>query len=988
MPNSIFAVNIKKDKLLGNVFLPFFIYKDNEKYFKKSKLVTFTDIETQNFSFSDWVVKIIKISHSITYAELNKRFNKKHGKITFPVFLKTTDEKTSYFIKSFIEKKQIAISQIIKEKKPLLFILADRDRHIYNENIINISYELAEVEMEFEKKVDTLHYRLKVYHNKNLIDLSDNSFKILSNNSPSAIYKNNIFWFEKKEFNGNKLKPFLTKSEIVIPAKLESVFFEKFIKPSVKNFDCQIKGFKLHNIAVKPQAEIRIEKTIFGDFIFTPIFVYRTYKIPYYSKQKSFVGVIEKNGKYALKSIQRDITLENTYLEKLKLVGLNRNDKYFTLDKTTKDKYEFFEQIRKIIPHLQQKDFKIINQLFVKEVSYNSPKLNYQSHQKQDWFDLNIRVQFGEIEIDFIQLKNHILNHICEYELPDGTIAIIPNAWFSKLAVFAKRTKGKNQTSIPKTHIKLLENNEILKPDKVIEKSIKEFEVQNEISLPKNSIAKLRDYQKTGYQWLYHLTQHQFGVCLADDMGLGKTLQVITLLQQYFETHPETDSNINSDNNKVNNLTPDIQLSLFNKDFSNDHYEKKKLNKDNNSVYKSVLLVVPKSLIFNWINELEKFAPELTYSIYHNIDREENLKYTLHKKNIIITTYGVIRKDIDLLKNEQFSYLILDESQAIKNPNSKTYQAVIHLDSQYRISMTGTPFENNLIDLWSQMNFINHHILGDLNYFEKTYRSQIQNDVEAFELDELKTIISPFILRRLKKDVAKELPEKIEQTIYCEMHPEQTEWYEKEKSAIRNELMSGENNYMDVLAVLNRLRQIAIHPNLLDQKNEMTSGKFETIVQYIESIIEQGDKFLIFSSFVKHLELFKQYFEKQDIAYSMLTGKDNNRQQIVANYEQTENIKPFLISIKAGGVGLNLTSANYVFIIDPWWNPFVERQAIDRTHRIGQDKNVIVYRFISKTTIEEKILNLQQTKLRMSDALIEKEFTEKMKLGDLLELIQ
>ena len=718
--------------------------------------------------------------------------------------------------------------------------------------------------------------------------------------------------------------------------------------------------------------------------------MYHTYKINFSSKQNSFVDVIEKNEKYALESIQRNYTIENEFIEKLISQGLKNKGDFFIFDEAANDKYVFFERIRNLVPRLHQKGFKIINHLFAKEVSYSNPKLSYKTQQKQDWFDLYIKIQFGVFEIEFIQLKNHILNHIHEFELPDGTIAIIPETWFSELHAFAKRTKGKNQTFIQKTHLKLLDKNTILKPDEKIKKSIDEFEIKKKISLPKNSIAKLREYQKTGYQWLYHLTQHQFGVCLADDMGLGKTLQVITLLQQYFGTHPETDHHYNYENNKTKIITPKIQLSLFNEDLSIDHNEdKRKLNNDNKSIYKSVLLVVPKSLIFNWINELEKFAPELTYSIYHNVNRKENLKYILHKKNIIITTYGVIRKDIELLKKEQFSYLILDESHAIKNPNSKIYKAVSHLDSQYRISMTGTPIENNLIDLWSQMNFLNHNILGDLNYFEKAYRSQIQNDAEAFELDELKSIISPFILRRLKKDVAKELPEKIEQTVFCEMHPEQTEWYEKEKSAIRNELMSGETkkNYIDVLAVLNRLRQISIHPVLLDNKSEMTSGKFETIIQYIESIIEQGDKFLIFSSFVKHLELFKKYFTDHNIAYSMLTGKDNNRHQIVKEFETNDKIKPFLISIKAGGVGLNLTSANYVFIIDPWWNPFVEQQAIDRTHRIGQDKNVMVYRFISKNTIEEKILNLQQTKLKMSNALIEKEFTEKMKLGDLLELI-
>ncbi len=982
MPNSLFAINIKKDNLLSYTFVPYFLSRSNKEYYTKNKLITLLDIENQSFYFSDWMIKVIRSSHSLSYAELNKRFNKKYSKISFPSFIETANKETSSFIKSFIEKKNLEIAQIIKKNEPLLFIIADRNSNIYDKNIIHISGKTAKIKLIFEKKTETLHYRLQVLHNKNQIELHDESIKILSNNSPAIIYKNSMFWFENKEFNGNKLKPFLTKSEIIVPAKLESDFFEKFIKPSVRNFNCKVTGFKLNEINIKPKAELRIEKTIFGDFIFIPFFLYQTYKIPFSSKQKSFVSVTENSGKYALESIQRDYSIENVYLEELKSVGLINKDNHFKLDTIAKNKYEFSEQIGELVPELQHKGFKIVNHLFAKEVSYNKAKLSYKTQLKQDWFDLYIKVQFGDIEIDFIKLKDHILHNIHEYELPDGTIAIIPDSWFSELYTFAKRTNRNNQTSILKTHLKILEKNEILKPDKELEKSIKAFEVKKEVSLPKNSIAKLREYQKTGYQWLYHLTQHQFGVCLADDMGLGKTLQVITLLQQYFETHSKP-SNTNH-SKKKNGDTSNFQLSLFDEVLS-----VKENEKNSELLFKSALLVVPKSLIFNWIVELQKFAPELTYSIYHTLDREQNLKYVIHQKNIIITTYGVVRRDIDLLKNQQFSYLILDESQAIKNPNSKTYQAVINLDSQYRISMTGTPIENNLADLWSQMNFLNHNILGDLNYFENAFKSQIQNDVEAPELEELRTIINPFILRRLKKDVAKELPEKIEQTVYCEMDPDQSELYEKEKSAIRNELMSGKTkrNYMDVLAVLNRLRQIAIHPNLLKSNNEMTSGKFETIVQYMDSIIEQGDKFLIFSSFVKHLELFKQHFEDNGIPYAMLTGKDNNRQEIVNRFEKTDRIKPFLISIKAGGVGLNLTSANYVFIIDPWWNPFVEKQAIDRTHRIGQDKNVVVYRFISKNSIEEKILHLQQTKLRMSDNLIEKDFAEKMKLDDLLELI-
>ncbi|RUA11978.1 MAG: hypothetical protein DSY82_02450 [Flavobacteriia bacterium] len=987
MPKLIFSINIKKDKLFGYVFVPYFLSEKDKEFYTINKRITLSDIENQNFSFEEWMIKVINISHSLSYAELNKRFNKKNKKFSFDAFFNNTDKENVFFINSFIEKKKLDIVQILKKKEPLLFTVTDRNSNIHSENLIDISHETAKVKMIFEKKTDTLHYKIQVSHNDKPIDLQDGNIKIISNHSPSVIYKNSMFWFEKKEFNGNKLNPFLKKSEIIVPTKLESIFFEKFIKPSVRNFNCEVKGFKLHEITVKPKAELRIEKTIFGDFIFTPYFIYQTNKIVFYSKQRSFVEVIENNGNYALKSIQRNYTIESFYLDELESSGLIETDKHFKFVKKAIDKYEFSEQTRELLYRLQQKGFKIINYLFAKEVSYSNVSLSYQTSQKQDWFDLYIKVQFGDFEIDFLQLKDHILTKNYEYELPDGTIAIIPEVWFSELNSLAKRTNKNNQTSIRKTHLQILENNKTLKSDAEITKRINAFKVKEEVSLPKKSIAKLRDYQIKGYQWLYQLTQHQFGVCLADDMGLGKTLQVITLLQKYFEKH-KISGEIQHSKLKSIPVT-NFQYSLFDEGLSLNSDNKNNVNKSNESTFQSVLLVVPKSLIYNWIVELKKFAPELTYSVYHTSNRDGNLKNAIHQKNIIITTYGVVRMDIEQLKDYQFSYLVLDESQAIKNPNSKTYQAVTQLDSQYRISITGTPIENNLTDLWSQMNFLNPNILGDLSFFENAYKYKILNNTEAPELEELRSIINPFILRRLKKDVAKELPEKIEQTVYCEMHPDQLELYEKEKSAIRNELMSGnsKSNYIDVLAVLNRLRQIAIHPDLLDAKSEIPSGKFETIVQYMESIIDQGDKFLVFSSFVKHLNLFKQYFEDKDISYEMLTGKDNKRQQIVDRFEKTNSIKPFLISIKAGGIGLNLTSANYVFIIDPWWNPFVEKQAIDRTHRIGQDKNVIVYRFISKDSIEEKIQQLQKTKLEMSDSLIENDISEKINIKDLLQLI-
>jgi len=247
--------------------------------------------------------------------------------------------------------------------------------------------------------------------------------------------------------------------------------------------------------------------------------------------------------------------------------------------------------------------------------------------------------------------------------------------------------------------------------------------------------------------------------------------------------------------------------------------------------------------------------------------------------------------------------------------------------------------------------------------------------MEEHKIAELTKITAPFILRRLKSEVAKEFPERSEQIIYCDMAEVQKEIYDKEKSAIRNELLFSDNektNLIGALAILNRLRQLAIHPALTDSNYDDTSGKFKAIIQTIENLIAQEHKFLIFSSFVKHLNLIKDYFEENHISYSMLTGKDNKRQKIVEEFQTNPTIKPFLISIKAGGVGLNLTAANYVLIIDPWWNPYVEQQAIDRTHRIGQTKNVMVYKFITKDSIEEKMLILQNQKLKLTDNLIEK----------------
>jgi SNF2 family DNA or RNA helicase len=456
-------------------------------------------------------------------------------------------------------------------------------------------------------------------------------------------------------------------------------------------------------------------------------------------------------------------------------------------------------------------------------------------------------------------------------------------------------------------------------------------------------------------------------------MGLGKTLQVITVLQKYFENKSIKSRNIEKG---------EKQLSLFDV-YDNDEGSREEV--------KPALIIVPKSLVYNWIEELKRFAPELKRFVFQNKDRLTNLRNRMNRVHVVLATYGVVRQDFEDLKSFDFGYLVIDESQAIKNPKSKTYMAVTALQPDYKISMTGTPIENSLYDLWSQMSFLNPNLLGNLRYFESVYVRQIVKDQSEIREAELKKLVSPFIIRRLKKDVARELPEKTEQVIYCTMEDAQSGFYETEKSAVRNRILSGEikrTNFVEVLAVLNRLRQIAIHPALLEEYgDDVDSGKFDAIIGVMENLLNEGHKFLVFSSFVKHLKLFEKYFIENEIPFSMLTGSDNKRKEIVERFQSDEKIKPFLISVKAGGVGLNITAATYVLIIDPWWNPFVEQQAVDRTHRIGQTKNVTVYKFITKDTIEEKMLNLQKTKLKLSESFIDSGTTSEMIANEIEELL-
>jgi SNF2 family DNA or RNA helicase len=387
---------------------------------------------------------------------------------------------------------------------------------------------------------------------------------------------------------------------------------------------------------------------------------------------------------------------------------------------------------------------------------------------------------------------------------------------------------------------------------------------------------------------------------------------------------------------------------------------------------------MPTSLIHNWENEIRKFAPALKVHRHIGAQRNKsnNLASIIGHYDVILTTYGTLRNDSELLNSNEFYYLILDESQYIKNSSSKTYKSIIEIRSKHKLVITGTPIENSLSDLWSQLNFLNKGLLGSLPYFKREFITPIERKKDEERQEKLQKLIRPFVLRRTKEEVASDLPALTEQIRFCEMTDEQREIYDSEKSAIRNAILKNiESNGLKksalvVLQGLTKLRQLANHPSLVTKENNQESGKFDEIYNCLVNLLAEKHKVLIFSSFVKHLELLQAKIESQNWKYSLLTGKTTDRQEVIRQFQDDPDNHIFLISLKAGGVGLNLTSADYVFIIDPWWNPAAENQAINRAHRIGQDKKVFVYRFITEDSIEEKIQILKSKKSALAEKFI------------------
>jgi SNF2 family DNA or RNA helicase len=551
-----------------------------------------------------------------------------------------------------------------------------------------------------------------------------------------------------------------------------------------------------------------------------------------------------------------------------------------------------------------------------------------------------VDIIFGDQKVTIADVKKALANKQQFVPLNDGTLGVLPDEWVKRYALLFRVGEGKsNELRLSRYHLSVIDelyenrNEEelIIHLEKKYEQ-LKEFKKIKEIDPPTHLAHILRPYQVHGFHWLNYLHEVNWGGILADDMGLGKTIQALSFLHHYKH-----------------------------------HYGKLR-----------ALVVCPTTLIFNWENEIKKFAPVLTYRIHHGGERLRN-KEALNDFEIIITTYGTLRSDIKLLMDMPLDYVVLDESQAIKNPASKVTKAACLLRAKHRLCMSGTPLQNNTFDIFAQMNFLNPGMLGSIEFFRQEFAIPIDKFGEPDRKDHLRKLLFPFILRRTKEQVAKDLPDKTETILFCEMEDEQRKVYDAYRNDYRDKILGTiesqgiQKSQLTILQGLMKLRQICDSPAILNETEKYPnhSIKLDELAREISENIG-NHKALIFSQFLGMLALIKEKLIELEIPFAYFDGSTTatDREKAIREFQDNDSCRVFLISLKAGGVGLNLTAADYVYIVDPWWNPAVEQQAIDRTHRIGQTKNIFAYRMICKDSIEDKILQLQDRKRLLAKDLI------------------
>jgi non-specific serine/threonine protein kinase len=816
---------------------------------------------------------------------------------------------------------------------------------------LQILTQPAELSIDITRNEQGLNLRARLELPEHSINLDqpheDNPIQIISQYPIWVLVDQYLFKIEN-EANSEILKTWITNPNVHIPAKDEDQFLDKYFLQMVEQVHVESDFIQWENVNAKPVPRLYLSEHK-NKLLVQLRFGYGEFEVNYNSDLPE-ESVARQPGTWSLARIQRIPEKEESIHKlissssyRLKRAPKPMQPGSFTLRANA----HLIDFLMLSVPRLLKDGFEIYGEERLKSVRVNRsrPTLSFNISTGIDWFDLQTVIQFGDQVVPLKILRRAMRSNERYIKLADGSIGEIPPQWVERYRhLFAVGQENEGGLRLAKQQInlldQLLEQADQAQADEEFKNKRRlwrDFSGIRPIELPAGFIGEMRPYQKAGYNWLHFLHQFEFGGCLADDMGLGKTIQVLAFLQSLKEGCGE-------------NTPPD----------------------------RASLVIVPRSLLVNWQREAARFVPGLQVLEYFNSDRTQDPN-TFNNYDLVITTYGIMLRDVKFLRQYKFEVILLDESQAIKNPLSKTAKAARTLKAAHRLVLTGTPVENSTVELWSQFAFLNPGLLGNLDYFRNEFANPIEKKGDEKAAQSLRNLTFPFILRRTKTQVAPELPPRTERILYADMEPAQRKYYLRIRDQYRSMLMGvigdgdgqGLNQMrMKVLEGLLRLRQIANHPRLTERQFRGDSGKFELLLETLATLKSEGHKALVFSQFVQMLSLVREAMDARRWPYSYLDGHTRDRQERVDRFQNDPNLPFFLISLKAGGLGLNLTAADYVIHIDPWWNPAVEMQATDRTHRIGQDKPVFVYKLITRDSVEEKILLLQERKRELVQQLI------------------
>lgn len=915
--------------------------------------------------------RLLDLIELLTPKALEARFKAPKAKTATPLDKLLTEKETKGPVEAYIHRQlDLFLSEIQRCK---YHITLDAERKTLVKDVLLAQLDAPLIPwLSFDKTPEGITYRLQLGTETERWQISSRDVTPLTNTDPAWIIADYAL-FRVPGINGNMVKPFRQKNEVLIPKDKEKMYFRQFIAKSIRRSRVEANGFRVveNNTLRKTRLEA-VEHFLEKNWRLKTTFEYDGAEFAWGERRDRITSIdIPENDheEISVHLILRDQSGEQQNIELLGQLGAREEDRLFSVaaDYSLDALLEWLGVHRKT---LEQAGFLLVSpEVEGKKLSLLPAQINVRSEAAGDWFDVHGEVEIGAQRYPFKDFVPYLKQNIRFFPLSDGSFFYIPEAWFSKYSDLAMALREEDDSlRLPKTLYTVLQ-------DGATETDADAFPIIDPDSidyLPASDLqAELRPYQLRGVRWLVGHFRHGFGACLADDMGLGKTLQTIAFMLYVKGQQGRRDAAVAASDSA-------LQLNLFQAYTE----EIKPLQ---------ALIILPASLVFNWQRELQRFAPSLYVYIHTGPKRLKDLR-AVAAHDVVLTTYHTARQDLDLLQKQVWQIIILDESQQIKNRESELSKVVRSLDARHKVSLSGTPIENSLSDLWSQMEFINPETLGSFKLFREQFMLPIERQGDSAAREKLFTRVRPFFLRRTKEEVAPDLPELSEQIFYTEMTAEQQKRYESVKSAVRNQILSlfdEPKTRLQALQALMRLRQLACHPALADKDYQGSSGKFEDVLAQWDTIRRAGHKVLFFSSFEQHLQHFRRQFEAEGVPYAWLTGDTPpaERSLAVEAFQQDPKVQAFFMTIKAGGVGLNLTAADYVFLLDPWWNPAAEAQAIARAHRIGQENPVTAIRFISRATIEEKILVLQARKRQLGEGLFSDNETPQLTRADMEELL-